>query len=176
MKLTLDTIPQSFERAIQEAIQQAEQASQGGQYPIGAVVFDANGIIAAASSALVTGNDPSAHPEMVAIRDACAKLGTRYLHEAYLATTLEPCPMCTSVAIWARMKGIVFASTQADALALSSRLRSEKFTFRQIHLRCREVAKAGEPELEVFEEVGREAVLHMYDRFAIRLNETTTDG
>lgn len=155
--------------AMNHAIALASSAAANNNYPLGAVVFDEQGEIASAASALVEGHDPSAHPELVAIRKACAARDRRYLPGAYLVTTLEPCPMCTSAAIWARMAGIVYATNQADAEAIGARLKDSKFTFRQIRIRCRDVLVAGEPRLALLEDFERNRVLEIYDSFAAKL-------
>jgi tRNA(Arg) A34 adenosine deaminase TadA len=128
----------------------ARQAASSGNYALGALVARGSGIIAESSSSLIEDdNDPSAHPEMTAIRAASRKLGSRYLRGMTLYSTLEPCPMCVSVAIWARLDGIVFGATQQDALEWAARHPSEVFTWRQIRISAQEVSLAGDPHLSV---------------------------
>jgi hypothetical protein len=67
------------------------------------------------------------------------------------------------------MNGIIYATTQDDAAELGRRLIGTQFTFRQIKLRCEEVARAGEPVLEIIEGVARREMLRVYDRFALSL-------
>lgn len=166
---TREAIPGYLVDAFAKAIVLANEAADGGNYPIGAVVCDSEGVIASASSTLVHDCDPSAHPEMVAVRRACETRQCRYLPGAFLVSTLEPCPMCTSVAIWARMEGIAFSTSQDDVRAIAPRLAGTKFTFRQIGLRCADVARVGDPPLAVLEGYERQRVLEIYERFASAL-------
>ncbi len=167
--LTSDSLQNQIDRAMSQAVALASSAGDMDNYPLGAVVFDAQGTISAVASRLVEGNDPSAHPELVAIRQACETRGDRYLPGAYLVSTLEPCPMCTAAAIWAKMAGIAYATSQADADVVGARLIGSKFSFRQIRLRSNDVIRAGDPRLALFEGVQREAVLRLYDRFVDRM-------
>ncbi len=98
------------------AIKEAIHSAKNGQYALGAVVVLNGKIISIAHTTLHETNDPSAHAEMNAIRKACRKRGSRYLENAWLYTTQEPCPMCTSAAIWAKMEGIVFGAFENDAV------------------------------------------------------------
>ena len=64
---------------------------------------------------MLSSNDPTAHAEVMAIRDACKRLGTFALHGASLYSTCEPCPMCLGAIYWARIERVYFASTREDA-------------------------------------------------------------
>ncbi|PJE93978.1 hypothetical protein CUT44_31020 [Streptomyces carminius] len=99
---------------------------------------------------------------MEAIRAAAERTGSRYLTGAYLLTTLEPCPMCTAAAIWAKMRGVVFGVTQLDARQWAAEHPDRTFTWRQIGIRARDVARAGHPRLDVHEEVCREECLELF--------------
>jgi tRNA(Arg) A34 adenosine deaminase TadA len=151
--------------AMRDCVGLARNAVSSGNYPIGAVVLGENGIISRASSELIESFDPSAHPEMIAIRSAAATMRSRYLPSTFLVTTLEPCPMCTAAAIWAKMEGIAFAATQEDAVAIGKRLASPLFTFRQIAIHCKDVVDAGTPVLSVFPELLRSDVIDLFDEF-----------
>ena len=125
-----------------------------GQYPLGAMVVDENGeIITSLCSNLNAGYDVSAHPEMVAIRQACEIKKDRYLKGCYLVTTLEPCPMCTSVAIWAKMKGIIFGASQNDAIEYSNTHPESKLSWRQITVPASYIIEHGTPRLELYENI-----------------------
>ncbi|WP_169735337.1 nucleoside deaminase [Actinokineospora inagensis] len=138
-------------------VELARTASRAGNYALGSLVLADGAILAETGSSLVgADNDPSAHPEMTAIRRAACARRSRYLTGAYLVTTLEPCPMCTSVAIWAKMAGIVFGATQQDAKNWSTEHPDELFTWRQIEIRARDVVAAGTPALEVHEGIRRD--------------------
>lgn len=146
-----------FERSMGRCIELARMAAGSGNYALGALVLLDGKIITESGSSLIgDDNDPSAHPEMVVIRSAAHRLKRRYLPGAYLVTTLEPCPMCASVAIWAKMAGLIFGATQDDAVAWSRQHQDSTFTWRQIAIRARQVVAAGQPKLELVEGVRRE--------------------
>lgn len=127
----------------------ARDAAASGNYTLGALVVRGTEVIAHSSSKLIDGHDPSAHPEMVALRAAAELVGSRYVQGAYLVTTLEPCVMCTGAAIWAKLEGIVFGASQADAVAWSNLHPDSLYTWRQIRISCQAVVDQGEPILQV---------------------------
>lgn len=86
--------------------------------PFGAVVVIGDEIVGRGWNQVVVKNDPTAHAEMLAIRDACTRLGHFHLNEATLYTSCEPCPMCLSAAYWARIDAIVYAADANDAAAI----------------------------------------------------------
>ena len=91
-------------------------AHRGG--PFGAVVVGPGGTVAGVGCNRVTStNDPTAHAEVVAIRAACASLGTFLLEGFTLYSSCEPCPMCLAAAYWARVDAIVFGASRVDAAA-----------------------------------------------------------
>jgi guanine deaminase len=91
------------------------QAHRGG--PFGAVIVRADEIVGRGWNQVTRTNDPTAHAEVVAIRDACRRLGTFRLDDATIYCSCEPCPMCLAAIYWARLGRIVFAGGQADAAA-----------------------------------------------------------
>ena len=87
---------------------------EGG--PFGAVITDKEGnIIANGNNRVLKSNDPTAHAEVVAIREACKKLNTYDLSNCILYTSCEPCPMCLSAIIWANIKEVYSGCTKEDA-------------------------------------------------------------
>ena len=101
-------------RAIELSIESAK--SKGG--PFGSVIVKNNKIIAEGSNKVTMNNDPTAHGEIVAIRDACQKLKTFNLSECDLYSSCEPCPMCLSAIYWSRIKNVFYANTRIDAKAI----------------------------------------------------------
>lgn len=99
-------------RAIQLAME-CVQSGRGG--PFGAVIVKDNVILAEGGNRVTSTNDPTAHAEMVAIRQACAKLGVFELSDCELYSSCEPCPMCLGAIYWARLQRVYFASTAHDA-------------------------------------------------------------
>lgn len=87
---------------------------EGG--PFGAIIVDKEGnIIANGNNKVIKNTDPTAHAEIVAIRNACKKLKTYDLSEYILYTSCEPCPMCLSAIIWANIKHVYYGCTKKDA-------------------------------------------------------------
>jgi tRNA(Arg) A34 adenosine deaminase TadA len=86
--------------------------------PFGAVIVVENEIIGCGWNQVVYRNDPTAHAEMLAIREACSKLGHFHLSNATLYSTCEPCPMCMSAAYWAHIDTLYYGATKDDAAAV----------------------------------------------------------
>ena len=97
------------------ALDMAQDAAARGEAPIGAVVFDpASGeVISAAGNSPISLNDPTAHAEILALRQAAAKLGNYRLTGLSLFVTLEPCPMCAGAISHARIGRLVFGAEDA---------------------------------------------------------------
>ena len=94
------------------ALAEAEAAAKRGEVPVGAVVVDPGGTpLALAGNRTRERSDPSAHAEMLAIREACQKLGSERLAGCDLYVTLEPCPMCAALISFARIRRLYFAAT-----------------------------------------------------------------
>ena len=83
--------------------------------PFGSVIVKDNKIIAEGSNKVTSSNDPTAHGEIVAIREACKKLNTFDLSGCDIYTSCEPCPMCLSAIYWSRIDKIYYANTREDA-------------------------------------------------------------
>ena len=98
-------------RAIELSVNSANNA--GG--PFGCVIVRDNKIIAEGSNIVTSSNDPTAHAEIVAIRDACQKLNTFNLSGSDLYSSCEPCPMCLSAIYWSHIDNIFYANTRNDA-------------------------------------------------------------
>lgn len=93
---------------------------EGG--PFGAAIVDKDGkIIATGNNQVLLKNDPTAHAEITAIREACKKLNTYDLSNYILYTSCEPCPMCLSAIIWSNIKEIYYGCTQEDAAEIGFR-------------------------------------------------------
>ncbi len=98
--------------AIRLSIQMMRRGKGG---PFGAVVVKGNKIVGRGNNQVTSGNDPTAHAEIVAIRDACKRLKTFILDDCDLYTSCEPCPMCLSAIYWARIRKVYFGNTRKDA-------------------------------------------------------------
>ena len=104
-----------LERAI-ELSRLGMQDGKGG--PFGCVIVMNGKIVGEGYNMVTSTNDPTAHAEVVAIRDACKKLGTYQLNDCEIYTSCEPCPMCLGAIYWARPKRVIFANTRQEAAAI----------------------------------------------------------
>ena len=147
-----------------EAIKEAENSASAGHYAIGAVVVGNNGeLLSIAHTSTHKDNDATAHAEVNAIRSACKVINNRYLNGCWLYSTLEPCPMCISAAIWAKMEGVVFGAMREDAQGIAKELKNNKFTWRQIDISSRSVIEKGDPKLKLIENFMREKCCELFD-------------
>ena len=102
------------------ALDEAHQAAEAGEVPIGAVIVREGAIIACGQNRVLRSLDPTAHAEIVAMRAAAAALGNYRLLGCTLYVTLEPCSMCAGAMIHARLDRLVFAATDPKAGAAGS--------------------------------------------------------
>ena len=89
-----------------------------GGGPFGCVIVKDGAVLARGVNRVTSTNDPTAHAEVVAIREACAKLNNFQLTGCEIYTSCEPCPMCLSAIYWARPERVYFANTKEDAAAI----------------------------------------------------------
>lgn len=109
---------------LQKAIDLSRESVDAGSSPFGAIIVSAQGaIVGYGHNQVVPNNDPTAHGEVMAIRDACRKLGTFDLSGCILYTSCEPCPMCLNAAKWANIAEIYYAADRYDAEAIGFRDR-----------------------------------------------------
>jgi len=113
-------------RAIQLAVENV-RSGQGG--PFGAVIVKDGGIVAEGANRVTLTNDPTAHAEVSAIREACRKLGLFELKGCELYTSCEPCPMCLGAIYWTRLSRVYFGGLAADA---SQAGFDDSFIYREI--------------------------------------------
>jgi tRNA(Arg) A34 adenosine deaminase TadA len=109
-----------FEDAMDAALAEAEAAAEEGEVPVGAVVVVDGEIVARGHNRREATNDPSAHAELLALREACAAAGSWRLPGATVVVTLEPCVMCAGALSAARVERVVFGAADPKAGALGS--------------------------------------------------------
>ena len=97
------------------AIELSMESVNNGTGPFGAVIVKNEKIIAEGSNKVTSTNDPTAHGEIVAIREACKQLNNFSLSGCELYSSCEPCPLCLSAIYWARINKIYYANTREDA-------------------------------------------------------------
>ncbi len=113
------TAPFLSSPAMRLALAEAEAAARRGEVPVGAVVTRADGtVIAAAGNRTLADRDPSAHAELLAIREACRLLGSERLTDCDLHVTLEPCAMCAGLISFARIRRLYFGAYDAKGGAV----------------------------------------------------------
>lgn len=115
-------------RAIELAIENARSGPGG---PFGAVIVKDGAIVAEGVNGVTVSNDPTAHAEIVAIRNACKKIGAFQLNGFDIYASCEPCPMCLGAIYWVRLAHVYFAGTSADASRIGF---DDSFIYREIPL------------------------------------------
>ena len=105
---------------MREALAEAEKAQAKGEVPIGAVLVKDGEVIASGHNLKETLQDPTAHAEMIAIREAAGKLRSWRLDDADLYVTIEPCPMCMGAMLQARVRRVIFGAFEPKAGAAGS--------------------------------------------------------
>lgn len=129
------------------------EAGEGG--PFGAVIVDKQGnIIAKGNNQVLKNNDPTAHAEIVAIRNACEKLGTYDLAHYILYTSCEPCPMCLSAIIWANIKDVYYACDKKDADSIGFR---DDYIYKYLRGENKELIK--------LKQIDREECLELFEKY-----------
>jgi tRNA(adenine34) deaminase len=108
------------EAAMRFALEEARRGADEGEVPVGAIVVIDNRIVGAAHNLPLGLRDPTAHAEVLAIREAAAHIGEYRLHEASLYVTLEPCVMCVGAIVNARLARVYYGARDAKAGALGS--------------------------------------------------------
>ncbi len=107
---------------MQTALAQAQMAFEKGEIPVGAAIFQGRKLIAAAHNLTETLRDPTAHAEILAIQQACQKLGCQRLTGCDLYVTLEPCPMCAGAILNARLRAVYIGALDPNAGACGSKI------------------------------------------------------
>ncbi|HAW57608.1 MAG TPA: tRNA-specific adenosine deaminase [Bacteroidales bacterium] len=120
------------EQLIQEVIELALlNVKEGKGGPFAAMIVKDGKVIVRATNTVTSSNDPTAHAEVNAIREACKILNTFQLSDCELYTSCEPCPMCFGAIYWARLKKVYFAARQEDAAQAGF---DDSFIYQQLHL------------------------------------------
>jgi guanine deaminase len=127
------------------------RSGDGG--PFGCVIVRDNKIIGKGHNHVVANNDPTAHGEIVAIRDACKNIGSFSLKGCELYTTAEPCPMCLAAILWARIDKVYYGCRVADTAEIGFD-DSEFYD-----------ALSGKKQLYTMEEMGREDCLKVFNEY-----------
>ena len=138
------------------------QKGEGG--PFGAIVVKDNLIIGKGNNQVILNNDPTAHAEVVAIRDACSRLGNFQLDGCIIYTSCEPCPMCLGAIYWARPDRFFYACTRSDAADIGF---DDNFIYQELDLELSQrsipASQVSQNEaLEVFKEWKSKEIKTLY--------------
>ena len=114
-----------------EALRLSEESVKSGGGPFGAVVVKDGEIVGCGKNSVAPQNDPTAHAEVMAIRNACENLGNRHLSGCVLYASTEPCPMCFGAIYWARLDAVYIANTRKDASGAGF---DDEFIYEEINL------------------------------------------
>jgi guanine deaminase len=133
---------------MKEALRLATASARTGDGPFGAVVVKNGRIMGRGSNAVVRCLDPSAHAEIMAIREACRQLSSFHLEGCEIYTSCEPCPMCLGAIYWSRMARVYFAATSGRAAAAGF---ADVFLYREL---AKPIAERELPLVRMLEEEG----------------------
>ena len=122
-------ITETDRQMMREAIRLASESVKSGGGPFGAVIVKDGEIIAGRSNSVTIDNDPTAHAEVNAIREAARKLGTFDLSGCTVYTSCEPCPMCLGAIYWAHIDRIFYGNNREDAAAIGF---DDDFIYREL--------------------------------------------
>jgi guanine deaminase len=140
---------------MQQAVELSRLGMEKGDGgPFGCIVVKGDEIVGRGWNQVLVNNDPTAHAEVTAIRDACSKLGTFQLSDCEIYTSCEPCPMCLGAIYWARPQRVYFANTKDDAAAIAF---DDSFIYEEINKPHAErkiplISRPSEAALQVFKD------------------------
>lgn len=129
---------------MREALELAECAERAGEVPVGAVIVHSGRVVGRGANRQIQDNDPTAHAEIVALRQAALELGDFRLREATAYSTLEPCAMCAGALVTARLRRLVFGSRDLRFGAVRSKFRVADSELLNHRLEVTEGVLAGE--------------------------------
>lgn len=150
------------ERFMRVAIDQALRSRELGDYAVGACVVHDENIIAQSGNRTHLDQDPVHHAEIIVIREAAKILGRKSLHDCVLYATHEPCPMCASAAIWARMSGIVSGASMKDIADFAARNGNDNWKWRIIAVPAASIFQKGDPKVTFVEEFLRDECVSLF--------------
>ena len=149
-------------RFMREAIRLADESVARGGGPFGAVVVKDGRILAGASNSVTLDNDPTAHAEVMCIREACRKLGTFDLTGYKIYSSCEPCPMCLGAIYWAHLDCIYYANNRKDAAEIDF---DDDFIYRELE---KTMAERSVPIIPML----REEALPVFRQWTLKADKT----
>ena len=144
------------------AIKEAKLAQRQGDYAVGAVLVKGYRIVVVCSNRSKRDESPIAHAEMLAITKASKILKSRHLNGCVLYCTHEPCPMCASVIVWARLKGIVYGARYQDMKRYRKQHANHHYLWRTIDVPSKEIFTKSTEKIEVVKDFMRKECIKLF--------------
>ena len=156
------TITEQDKEMMREAIRLSAESVKNGGGPFGAVIAKDGEIISGTSNSVTLLNDPTAHAEVMCIRDACRKLGTFDLSGYKIYSSCEPCPMCLGAIYWAHLDCIYYANNRKDAADIDF---DDDFIYRELE---KPMAERSTPIIPLL----REEALPVFRQWTLKADKT----
>lgn len=147
---------------MKEAIRQALIARDKNDYAVGAVLVKNNEIIAFASNRSKRDESPIAHAETLVVIEGSKKLGKRHLTDCILYCTHEPCPMCASVIVWARLKGLIYGARYSDMKKYRKQKANNNYLWRTIDISCERIFKKSTEKISIVKDFLRNECISLF--------------
>lgn len=153
---------QPKQKFMRMAIREAVRAERAGDYAVGAVLVGGNKVFAACSNRSKRDESPIAHAETLAIIEACKKIGQRHLKNCILYCTHEPCPMCASVIVWARLKAVVYGARYQDMKKYRIKNGNHHYLWRTIDIPCQRIFRNSTEKIAVVKDFMRKECITLF--------------
>lgn len=144
------------------AIKEAELAQRQGDYAVGAILVKGNRVIAVCSNRSKRDESPIAYAETLAVMKASKILKSRHLEGCILYCTHEPCPMCASVIVWARLKGIVYGAQYQDMKKYRKQHANHHYLWWTIDIPSKEIFVKSTEKIEVVKNFMRKEYIELF--------------
>lgn len=144
------------------AIKEAQKAHKRGDYAIGAVLVKGSKVLAICSSRSKRDESPIAHAESLAILKGSKILKSRHLKSCILYTTHEPCPMCASLIVWARLKAVVYGARYQDMKKYSEANSNHHYLWRTIDIPSSRIFARSTEKIESIKDFMREECIELF--------------
>ncbi len=153
-------VPQK--KFMEEAIRQAILARRKGDYAVGAVLVRGNKAIAVCSNRSKRDESPIAHAEALVILEGSRILKSRHLKNCILYTTHEPCPMCASIIVWARLRGVVYGARYSDMKKFRKQKANSHWLWRTIDISCEEIINKSTEKVQIVKDFMRKECIKLF--------------
>jgi tRNA(Arg) A34 adenosine deaminase TadA len=144
------------EELMRMAVDKCRQGIAAGNSPFGCAIAQGNRVLAVSHNVVLATTDITAHAEVTAIRAACQQAGSIFLEGAIVATTCEPCPMCTAALHWARVDTVYYGATIADAADAG---------FNELHLSASKLLELGGSPVKLLPELLRDECRQLFEQW-----------